>query len=526
MLPPARWREFTALVETLDAGGEPLFPPDPALLPIARRVVRQLRDRRRRQAMPAAGETATVQLDSLRHEPTRSVGGERLALAALDELRFAAILRAAGLPERDARLACALVTARMLHPSSEREAQAWLAGRSAVLELLGLDDRPPPSDNKLHRLGDRLWALRDELERGLARSERALCAAAPAIVFYDLTNVHYHGRPRDDLQFGRAKQKRHDCPLVTLALALDELGFPRCSEVLPGNVSEPSTLKQVLTRLADRCGPQESRPLVIMDAGIATAANLAWLRKRGYDWITVTRGKREAPPARDPDCQFRSRCGLLVRAWKRAAPEPEGTGDAPCDATGPEMRICLWSEQRQQKDDAILAGKRQRFEQRLAALHAGLSRKNCTKRYDKVLERLGRLKQRYRLVSAQYDIVVERDGGGRSATQGAARREAAPGAGDRRALAAQRGRGGARRARRVVRAAHQPHRLALGARGAHVLAPDRGRGHLPQPQERTRPAPGVAPPRGPHPCPSVPRRAGVPRGASAAQAAGAHRAAP
>ena len=123
----------------------------------------------------------------------------------------------------------------------------------------------------------------------------------------------------------------------------------------------------------------------------------------------MTLGAREAQPERDPDRTFRSRCGLHVRAWKRAAPPPEGAGDPPAYAPAPEMRICLWSEQRQQKDDAILAGKRQRFEQRLAALNAGLSRKNCTKRYDKVLERQGHLKQRYRLVSAQYDMVVERD---------------------------------------------------------------------------------------------------------------------
>ena len=73
-----------------------------------------------------------------------------------------------------------------------------------------------------------------------------------------------------------------------------------------------------------------------------------------------------------------------------------------------ETRICIWSEQRQKKEDAILAGKRQRFERELAALHAGLTRKRCTKRYDKVIEKLGRLKQRYRLVAAHYDIGVER----------------------------------------------------------------------------------------------------------------------
>ena len=42
------------------------------------------------------------------------------------------------------------------------------------------------------------------------------------------------------------------------------------------------------------------------------------------------------------------------------------------------------------------------------AAHAGLARKGCTKRYDKVLGRLGRLKERYRQVAGQYDIAGAR----------------------------------------------------------------------------------------------------------------------
>ena len=410
-VPRDRWPEFAALVQTLDEGREPLFPSHPQLLPTAAGVARQLRDRRlQAAASPAAGETATVLLDSLRHHPTRSVGGERLALSALAELCFAAILRDAGFSDRDARLACALVVARMLQPASERATQAWLAGRSAALELLGLADRQPPSDNKLHRLGDRLWAGRAGLEKALARRERTLFDGPQTICFYDLTNVHYYGRPRDDLQFGRSKQKRSDCPLVTLAIALDELGFPRCTEVLPGNVSEPGTLQEAIRLLEARAPAGAPKPLAVMDAGIATAANLAWLRTAGYDWITVRRGARKAPPARAPDCEFLTRCGLQARAWKLAEErEPEGAaGHAEEQAEEQETRICIWSEQRQKKEDAILAGKRQRFERELAALHAGLTRKRCTKRYDKVIEKLGRLKERYRLVAAHYDIGVER----------------------------------------------------------------------------------------------------------------------
>ena len=73
----------------------------------------------------------------------------------------------------------------------------------------------------------------------------------------------------------------------------------------------------------------------------------------------------------------------------------------------------MWSQQRQQKDEAIVAWRRERFEAEVRALHAGLTRKGCTKHYDKVLERL---KERYRQVAGQYDIAVERGSGeGRAA---------------------------------------------------------------------------------------------------------------
>ena len=196
--------------------------------------------------------------------------------------------------------------------------------------------------------------------------------------------MHYHGRPRADLRHGRSKQKRHDCPLVTLGLTLDAAGFPCRSEILPGNVSEPATLAPAVTRLGRLLG-DGPRPTVIMDAGLSTEETLAWLQAHGYEWITVRRGG-EDPPEEDPALEFRTRQGTAARPWRVR------TADG-------ESELCLWSQQRQAKDDAILAQHRERFEGELQALHAGLAKKGCTKRYEKVVERLGRLKERYKRVS-------------------------------------------------------------------------------------------------------------------------------
>ncbi len=390
-VPQPQWPALCDLILSFRSAQPPLLPPDPSLL----RIAQQLSERLSLSGLPdsSSSDLALVHLNSIDHRFVRSVGGERLALHALQSLRFADTLGTLGASRRDASIATALVIARMLHPSSEREAHAWLTQQSATLELLGLEPGQPLSLSKLYRTGDLLWRHREALETALFHRERTLLDLPKTIVFYDLTNVHYHGRPRGDLlRHGRSKQKRSDCPLVTLGLTLDEAGFPGRSEILPGNVSEPATLAGAIDRLAQLQG-DGPRPTVIMDAGLSTQATIAWLRERDYDWITVRRGG-EDPPEGDPDLTFRTRHGTEARAWRLRT-------------VNGESELCIWSEERQAKDDAILDKQRKRCEAELQALHEGLAKKGCTKRLAKVTERLGRLKERYKRVSGQYEIRIE-----------------------------------------------------------------------------------------------------------------------
>ena len=203
-VPPAQWPALCELIDTLRSGQTPLLAPDPALLQTAQQIAERLS----LSALPdsSGDDLALVHLDSLDHRFVRSVGAERLALHALQTLRFADTLRSLGASSRDARIASALVLARMLHPSSEREAHAWLTRRSAALELLGLEPGLPLSLAKLYRIGDLLWRHREALETALFRRQRSLLDLPATIAFYDLTNTHYHGRPRGDLRHGRSKQ--------------------------------------------------------------------------------------------------------------------------------------------------------------------------------------------------------------------------------------------------------------------------------------------------------------------------------
>lgn len=61
------------------------------------------------------------------------------------------------------------------------------------------------------------------------------------------------------------------------------------------------------------------------------------------------------------------------------------------------------------KEQSIQALFSERFEAELQKLATGLHKKGTVKRYEKVLERLGRLKQKYARAAQYYDVTVEHD---------------------------------------------------------------------------------------------------------------------
>ncbi len=178
------------------------------------------------------------------------------------------------------------VIGRMAQPGSELATWNWLQTQSALGELLDVDF-DSFSHMRLYRASDRLLRHRAALEEHLFSAVHTLFALATTVTLYDLTNTFFEGDAAGNpkAQRGRSKEKRSDCPLVTLGLVLDGSGFVRRSRTFAGNVSEGSTLAEMLAGLAAPAGA-----LVIMDAGIATAANLAWLVAQRYRYLVVRRG--------------------------------------------------------------------------------------------------------------------------------------------------------------------------------------------------------------------------------------------
>ena len=69
------------------------------------------------------------------------------------------------------------------------------------------------------------------------------------------------------------------------------------------------------------------------------------------------------------------------------------------DEASGEVRLYCHSSRREAKDRAIQKRFSERLEEALQRLGEGLHKKGCVKHYDKVLTRIGRLRQRYSSVA-------------------------------------------------------------------------------------------------------------------------------
>lgn len=306
-------------------------------------------------------------------------------MRALQLLGFVELLSPLNFNKNQLHWAMTLVVGRMLSPGSERQTHQWMQERSSILDLLRAKS---PGKQSLYDVGDLLYAHRKEIMAGLFGNTKELLGLRETLVFYDLTNTFSTGRQHGGLlKFGRSKEKRSDCSPVTLAVVLDGSGFIRMANILPGNASEPGTLKQAIAPLSG------DKPTVIMDAGIASEANIAYLKDQGLGWLCVQRSKTPTVPEETPGKTFQTGTGTRVCAWSL------GTDHA-------EQRIYLHSEAKQAVSDQILERKRIEFEEALAYLNEGLSVKGRAKKQAVIEKKVGRLTENYKKVAYQYLVKV------------------------------------------------------------------------------------------------------------------------
>ncbi len=339
----------------------------------------------------------SIDIDSMEMSRPRSVGCEHVTLEALRSLGLDHKLKQLGFSGPQVSLAIGAIVGRACHPGSELATHGWLQGQSGLGELIDYDFEQA-SLYKMYKISDQLLKKRSAIEKYLFEKERNIFSLKETITLYDLTNTYFEGRSLGNSlgKRGHSKEKRTDCPLVTLALVLDSSGFPIRSHVYEGNVGEAKTLSEMINDL-QRQGVQEShKPTVVMDAGIASQENIDWLKKHHYPYLVVSRKKHR---------EFDESKSTIVKHDKTCTVKAQKVLD---EETGETLLYCH-SSQREKKEQAIGQLFSKRFEEAIQYLSEGLTVPKRMKKYDKVIEKIGRLKEKFSKAAKLYNISVEQD---------------------------------------------------------------------------------------------------------------------
>ena len=400
------WPAFCAYLEQLLKGQEALLPPE---LPEdaeqeAQRLVARLLAREAPLVSPEpdapAGDYQSVDVDSMALVRPRSVGVEQLGLWAMEQTGLIDFLAGLGWNGPQRAAAIGSIIGRMAAPGSELATYRWLGETSALGELLEVDYEAM-SLMQLYRCSDRLMQHRDQIEGHLFNQISELFGLSCTVTLYDLTNTYFEGQAdrNPKAKRGRSKEKRSDCPLLTLGLVLDGSGFVRRSEVFAGNVSEGTTLATMLQGLGAPDGA-----LVVMDRGVATAANLTWLGENGYRYLVVSRG-RDRHFAVEQAISIQTRGEETIQLHKQVSDD------------GKEVRLYCHSTRRAKKEEGISKRFTARFEAALDKISEGLSKPRTTKNIDKLWERIGRLKEKSHGIGQHYQIELIPDESGKNAKE-------------------------------------------------------------------------------------------------------------
>ena len=399
-VPREQWAALAQRIEQLLSGQQDLIPldMDSEWESTAQRYAAQVIRAKAKQSEAdgsAEPDYQSVDVDSIEVLRPRSVGIEHVALSALRQVELDQKLNALGFTGPQISAALGTLVARMVVPGSELATHEWLQQHSGLGELIE-HDFGTTTLTRLYRVADQLYASKDALEAHLYAREKSLFDFDETITLYDLTNTYFEGSGAGNANaaLGRSKEKRSDCPLVTLALVLDSSGFPKRSEVFTGNASEPKTLPEMLAKLVP-AGPTQ-RPTVVLDAGIATEENIEWLKKKKYRYLVVSR-KRHRQFDEQEAMIITEEADRRIQAQRVVNPE-----------TG-EIELYCHSSQREKKENGIHELFAKRFEAAMEKLAEGLNKPRCVKQYDKVMVRLGRLKQKYAKAAQYYEITVKHD---------------------------------------------------------------------------------------------------------------------
>jgi transposase len=359
-----------------------------------------------------------VNAAGVRVENCRQFGGPWLALELIRRLQLDEFLRREIAPGKEhvpwSLSALILVIARLLEPSSElHTAEQWYP-KTALAELLGVPVERV-DDNRLYRTLDELLRLKEKVQVHLKQRMGSLFALEYDILLYDVTSTFFEGSADFPMaQRGYSRDQRSDCKQVCIGLVVSRCGMPLGYEVFPGNTADVSTVEQIVQLMEKRYG--KSNRIWVMDRGMVSEKNLNFLRQAGRRYLVGTpKGllkKYEQELLADDWHKIRE--GIEVKLLTVPREEEEAAADGASGentVSDKEIFILCRSQDRVQKDAAIVRRFEQKIEERLQAMATRCQ--NQRRDVQKVEREVGRMLGQNTRAARLFDVQVARreDGG-------------------------------------------------------------------------------------------------------------------
>ncbi len=337
-----------------------------------------------------------VKADTIKHKEAREIGTEWICANTWNNLKLTELFEGLGWPRENIQLAMTQIISRAVYSGSELATSRWISDNSAICDITGYDINKITKD-KLYQSALELYKHKDTIEKYLSTKTNELFDLQDRIMLYDLTNTYFEGSKRNSqlAKYGRSKEKRNDAKLVVLAMVINIEGFIKYSAIHEGNYSDTSDISTLLTKLS--VSTSAAKPIVVMDAGIATEKNLETLTQNGYKYVVVSRAKIKdyKPVQQGKETYLLTKSKKIIRLQ---AVKTEKYTDS---------FLKVQSEDKGLKEQGIKNRLEQGYEKQLYLIKQSLAKPRGVKKLDKVQQRLGRAKQKYPSVHQLYNIYLD-----------------------------------------------------------------------------------------------------------------------
>lgn len=367
---------------------------DPRL--IAERKAREEEERKKAVA---------VRLDTLTQHEARAIGSENLCNSTVRMLGIREYLMHRGWTAGQTNLALMQIIARAIYPYSELKTVRYLQENTALAEMFGISKGKITKD-ALYKSAMRLWDEHRGLEDWLHSRVCSMFGIEEKILLFDITNAYFEGRMEHSriCQYGRSKEKRHDCKIVVLAAVVNTEGLLVRTMIYEGNRIDSTTVEEVVGSLSGETSG-DARRIVVMDAGFYTKDNICWLESNGFDYITVLPAGERRFEATSPD--------IVEHADNKGQQIRLQMGKVNMDGT-PVKALLVDSDAKAAKERSMYAQACKRYEEGLESIRRGIMSKGGIKKRDAVNKRLGKLDRQYGAVRLAYNVSFVYEGAGKN----------------------------------------------------------------------------------------------------------------